>query len=323
MAEVKKALIIGGHGFIGSHLVKRLKNEGFYVKVVDLKEFPYGETPADRAYIMDIRNFHNEEGVDWNQFDRIYQVAADMGGAGFVFTGDNDADILTNSLSINLHVLQELKKANYQGKIFYSSSVCAYPDEVKGVESDAYPANPPSNYGWEKLTSERLYQAYSKNYGVNSRIARFHNCFGPYGTYDGGREKSPAAICRKVIKAEKEIEIWGNGEQLRPFIYIADLLDGIEALMQSDYKEPVNLGPSEGITINQMVDIVSEIAGKELTKKYIEGPTGGQTRNANNELAQKVLDWKPKWAFRDAIALTYLWIKEQIENENQIEDETR
>lgn len=312
MSEIKqkRACVIGAGGFIGHNLVKRLKSKGWYVVGIDLKFPVYTDTLADEFIVSDVKEVKISEIA--LAFGRVYQLAADMGGAGFVFTGDNDADILTNSLGINLHVLQELKKANYKGKIFYSSSVCAYPDEVEGKETDAYPANPPSNYGWEKLTSERLYMAYAKNYGLDTRIARFHNCFGPYGTYDGGREKSPAAICRKVIQATDEIEIWGNGEQLRPFIYIDDLLDGIEALMQSDYKEPVNLGPSEGITINELVDKVSNIAGKSLKKKYIDGPTGGAKRYANNDLAQKVLGWKPKRDLTEGLVKTYMWINEQI-----------
>lgn len=309
MAKIKKACIAGGNGFIGSNLAQRLKDEKWHVTVVDLKENPYREQVADEELIMDVRHAR----MDWNQFERVYVLAAQMGGAGYVFTGDNDADILTDSLTINIHVLQELKRVGFKGKVFYSSSVCAYPDEVEGKEGDAYPANPPSNYGWEKLTSERLYSAYRKNYGLDTRVARFHNCFGPYGTYEGGREKSPAAICRKVALAHKEIEIWGNGEQLRPFIFIEDLLDGIEVLMQSDFKEPVNLGPSEGITINQMVDAVCEIAGKQLEKCYIPGPTGGQTRNANNDLAKKVLNWSPQRNLIESFTTTYNWIKSELD----------
>lgn len=304
-----KALILGAGGFIGHNLVKRLWVEGWTVDAIDLHLPFYEETKAEQFLISDARTVN----INWNDYDRIYQLAADMGGAGFVFTGENDADILTNSLGINLHLAEELKKANYKGKVFYSSSVCVYPDEVPGVETDAYPANPPSNYGWEKLISERTYQAYAKNYGLDTRIARFHNCFGPYGTYEGGREKSPAAICRKVYQAQDEIEIWGDGEQLRPFIYIDDLLDGIEALMNSDYKDPVNLGPSEGITINQLVDTVEGIAGKKLKRKYIEGPTGGQKRYANNDLAQRVLNWKPKGDFVEGLTTTYNWIAQQYE----------
>lgn len=310
--ETKKALIYGIGGFIGHNLAKRLKSEGWYVAGVDLKEPIFEKTPAD-FFLKEDARFVSDRHVGFNDFDCVFQLAAQMGGAGYVFTGDNDADILTDSLGINMHVLSELKKVGYKGKIFYSSSVCCYPDEVEGVELDAYPANPPSNYGWEKLTSERLYLAYAKNYGIDVRIARFHNCFGPYGTYEGGREKSPAAICRKVLQADKEIEIWGNGEQLRPFIFIEDLLDGIEALMLSDWKEPVNLGPNEGVTINQMIDTVCEIAHKWPMRKYIDGPTGGQTRNANNELAQRVLQWKPKRDFKESLEITYDWIKSQYD----------
>lgn len=304
-----KILILGGNGFIGGNLTKRLKSEGHFVKVIDLKEYPYGASEADEVQIADATTCEFE----LNQFDRIYQLGADMGGAGFVFTGDNDADILNNSLSINLNVLRQAKEQGFKGKIFYSSSVCCYPDEVEGVETDAYPANPPSNYGWEKLTSERVYLAYAKNYGLDTRIARFHNCFGPYGTYEGGREKSPAAICRKVYQADKEIEIWGNGEQLRPFIFIDDLLDGIEALMSSDFHGPVNLGPSEGITINQMIDIVCGIAHKWPHRNYVEGPTGGQTRNANNNLARTRLKWFPKRDLKESFETTYNWIKSEYE----------
>jgi len=238
---------------------------------------------------------------------------AEMGGAGYVFTGDNDADILVNTLSINQVVARKTVIDKFGGILFYASSVCVYPAGVNGKESDAHPANPPSNYGWEKLTSERIYFAHAKNCGLNVRVARFHNTFGPYGTYDGGREKSPAAICRKVIKADKEIEIWGNGEQLRPFIFIEDLLDGIEALMQSNFVGPVNLGPSESITINQMVDIVCEIAHKWPIRRYIDGPTGEQERHANCEMAKRELDWQPKGDLRESLEVTYNWIKSQYE----------
>ena len=313
--NIKRALVIGAGGFIGHNLVRRLKKEGWYVVGLDLKYPLYEKTEADEFIDADIR-FVDRTAIGWNRFDRIYQLAADMGGAGFVFTGDNDADILTNSLGINIRVLSELKEANYKGTIFYSSSVCVYPDNVEGKESDAWPANPPSNYGVEKLTSERLYLSYAKNFGIDVRLARFHNCFGPMGTYEGGREKSPAAFCRKVFTADKEIEIWGNGEQLRPFIFIEDLLDGIEALMQSDYKEPINLGPSEGITINKMVDLICEIAHKWLIKKYVPGPTGGQVRNANNDLAKRVLKWQPKRDLKEALAITYIWIKSEYDKKS-------
>ena len=308
-SKLKSALVIGGAGFIGHNLVKRLKNEGWHVVVVDIKEPPFEKSPADLFYLADIRGVM----VQWNQFDRIYQLAANMGGAGFVFTGDNDANILTDSLSINLQLLRQLVYAGYKGKIFYSSSVCVYPAECEGKETDAYPANPPSNYGWEKLTSERTYQAYAKNYGLDIRIARFHNTFGRWGTYEGGREKFPAAVCRKVALAENEIEIWGDGLQERPFIYIEDLLDGIEALMKGDFQGPVNLGPDKTVTINEMVDMVCDIAGKKLEKKHIVGPTGEEKRHANNDLAKEKLRWQPKRDLRKSFETTYQWIKEQVD----------
>lgn len=303
----KKALVIGAGGFIGYHLTKRLKEQGWWVGGVDLKYPLYGDTPCDDFLIADasLEWFINEK------YDRIYQLAADMGGAGFVFTGDNDADILRNSAMINMNVLRQVALRGV-GTIFYSSSVCCYPDEVEGKEEDAYPANPPSNYGWEKLFSERLYQAYAKNKGVNVRIARFHNTFGPYGTYDGGREKAPAAICRKVLQSNGIIEVWGDGEQLRPFVYIDDLIDGIEALMESDVTEPVNLGPNSGITINQLIDTVASFDNKDLIKINIPGPTGGQIRNANNDRAVKLLHWSPKRNLNDSLRTTYDWIKQEL-----------
>lgn len=303
-----RCLVVGGGGFIGHNLVKRLKREGHHVAALDIKPFPAFEpSMADEYYQEDASNTN----LDFTKYDRIYQLAADMGGAGFVFTGDNDAEILQTSLSINLNICRQLIEQSWKGKIFYSSSVCVYPDDVEGKESDAYPANPPSNYGWEKLTSERVYQAYAKNYGLDVRIARFHNCYGPYGTYDGGKEKFPAAACRKVIDATDVIEIWGDGKQLRPFIYIDDLLTGIEALMQSDFQGPVNLGPSEGLEIDSLVDMVCDIAGKSLTKVHIPGPTGGQNRYANNDLAKEKLHWSPTVPLREGMEKTFAWIQDQ------------
>lgn len=304
---IKKALVIGGGGFIGHNLIKRLKQEGWYVEGFDRKYPEFEETSADVFVLGDART----DIFITSGYDRIYQLAAEMGGAGYVFTGENDAEILSNSLAININVLKQVKNVGC-GTLFYSSSVCGYADEVEGKESDAYPANPPSNYGWEKLTSERLYLAYAKNYGLNIRIARFHNTFGPYGTWRGGREKAPAAICRKIIESSGEIEVWGDGKQLRPFIYIEDLLDGIEALMFHQYKQPVNLGPNKGITIDELIDVVTKISGKKITKKYIDGPTGGQIRNANNDLAFKELSWYPVWDLERALRDTYNWIKTQI-----------
>ena len=304
---MKKALVIGAGGFIGHNLVKRLKTEGWHVRGIDLKHPEYELSQADEFLIRDA----SEGTIVDTYYDRIYQLAADMGGAGFVFTGNNDAEILTNSAGININVLKQAKEHGC-GVIFYSSSVCCYSDGVEGKESDAYPANPPSDYGFEKLFSERLYLAYKKNHGLNVKIARFHNTFGPYGTYDGGREKSPAAICRKVIQSEGEIEIWGDGTQLRPFIYIDDLLDGVDALVNSKHTGPVNLGPSFGITINELVDTVAAIAGKNLTKKYVSGPTGGMVRNANIESAIKNLGWFPTRDLTESLRTTYHWINDQM-----------
>lgn len=307
--NIKKALVVGGNGFIGYNLVRRLKSEGWWVKVVDIQDAQYGPQIAD----FYVKGDASEIDVVDQYYDRIYQLAADMGGAGFVFTGAHDADILSNSASININVLKQAKKKGC-GMIFYSSSVCCYPDGVRGIESDAHPANPPSDYGFEKLFSERLYIAYARNYGLNVKIARFHNTFGPYGTYKGGREKSPAAICRKVVESDGTIEVWGDGNQVRPFIFIEDLLDGIEALVSSDFMGPVNLGPSddEGITINRLIEIVSSIADKDLELKYVHGPTGELTRHANNDTARRLLNWQPKRSLEESLKTTYEWIKSEI-----------
>lgn len=308
---MKKALVIGGGGFIGHNLIKRLKSEGWWVKGVDIKHPVYESTVADEFLIADATR---EKIID-QFYDRIYQLAADMGGAEFIFTGDNDHLIMSGSAGVNINVLNQLRDIGC-GSIFYSSSVCVYPDAVKGVEADAWPANPPSNYGVEKLFSENLYLAHNRNQDINVKVARFHNCFGPYGTYENMRAKAPAAIIRKVIDAKDEIEIIGDGKQLRPFIYIDDLLDGIEALHQSDFHGPVNLGPDEngGIMINELVDIVSEIAGKKLKKNYVSGPTGGLHRYANNDLAKEKLGWQPKIPLKDALRTTYEWIKSHKES---------
>ncbi|MDB5266927.1 MAG: gerKI [Parcubacteria group bacterium] len=299
-------------------MVKFLKTEGWQVVGADLEEPSFEDTPADDFHLVDLRDPRYVGALidRGHSFDRVYQFAADMGGAGHVFTGDNDAEILVNSALINMHVLRRLMEAKFDGLVFYSSSVCIYPDDVEGHEEDAYPVHPPSNYGYEKMYSERMYKAFADNHGLKIRVARFHNCFGPGGVFDGGREKSPAAISRKVAMAEDggEIEIWGNGEQLRPFIYIDDLLDGIEALMTSNFEGPVNLGPddSQSITINGLVDIISEAAGKTLVKKYIQGPTGGQIRHASNDLAQDKLGWKPRRDLRKSLAATYHWVESRI-----------
>lgn len=303
MNSIKTACVVGGNGFIGFNLSNRLKKEGWNVTVVDRKEAEYGKNPADKIIIADARTWQ----ID-GYYDRIYALAADMGGADFIFTGENDADILGNSLAINLNIAKQAEE--HCDLLFYSSSACAYPDGVEGKEEDAYPAHPPFDYGWEKLISERIYQAYNRNYGLNVRIARFQNCFGPFGTFEGRRAKAPAAIARKILETTHEIEIWGDGKQVRPFIYIDDLLDGIEKLMRSDLKEPVNLGPNTGITIRELAERLILISGKDIKIKYINGPTGELHRRCNNDLAKEKLGWQPKRELGPALADTYDWIKE-------------
>lgn len=304
-----KALVIGAGGFIGHNLVKRLKAEGWHVTGVDMKWPEFEKSPADNFTIADARKITFDPE---NLPDRVYQLAADMGGAGFIFTGDNDANVMTNSAQINLNVLKGLKDVDYKGKIFYSSSACVYSPEAaanRATEESAYPATPDSNYGWEKLFSERLYQAYNKNYDIDIRIARFNNTYGPNSTYKGGREKSPAAICRKVIEYEigdKEIEIWGDGQQVREFVYIDDLLSGIEAIMNSDIKEPVNIGPRENITIDGMVRILTDAP---IT--HIPGPIGLQVRLTSYDKIES-LGWKAKVSIEEGLKKTYVWIKDQM-----------
>ena len=300
---MNKALICGAGGFIGHNLVKRLKKEGWYVVGVDRKKPEYEDSLADKFIVADARTWQIDD-----YYDRIYQLAAEMGGAGYIFSGENDAEILSSSLAINLNIAKQAEE--HCDLLFYSSSACAYPDGVEGKEEDAYPAHPPFDYGWEKLTSERIYQAYDRNYGLNVRIARFQNCFGPFGTFEGRRAKAPAAIARKIIEATNEIEIWGDGKQVRPFIYIEDLLDGIEALMKSNLKEPVNLGPNTGITIRELAERLILISGKDVKIKYINGPTGELHRRCNNDLAKEKLGWQPKWDLGPALYDTYEWIKE-------------
>ena len=256
-----------------------------------------------------------------NAFDEVYQLAADMGGAGYIFSGDNDAVLMHNSAQINLNIAELCKQFNVK-KVFYSSSACMYPaynqedpNNPKCSEDSAYPAAPDSEYGWEKLFSERLYLAYARNFGMNVRIARFHNIFGPMGTWNGGREKAPAAICRKVLMANNgdEIEIWGDGEQTRSFLYIDECIDGVRKLMESDFTGPVNIGSDEMVTINQLVGIAASIENKNLVKKHIKGPLGVRGRNSDNELIFNKLNWKPNYPLQKGIDKVYWWIKEQLE----------
>ena len=317
---MKKALVCGAGGFIGSHLVKRLKKQGFWVRGVDLKYPEFAETNADDFVIGDLRDPQLCRDVADQRFDEVYQLAADMGGAGFVFTGDNDADIMHNSALINLNMLEVCHRRNVK-RIFYSSSACMYPeynqmdpDNPKCSEDSAYPAAPDSEYGWEKLFSERLYFAYYRNYGMEVHIARLHNIFGPGGTWTGGREKAPAAMCRKVAESEDggEIEIWGDGKQTRSFLYIDECLEGTTCLMLSDWPGPVNIGSDEMVTINKLAEIVMEVAGKKLTIKHIEGPLGVRGRNSDNNLIKEKLGWAPSRPLKEGIAKTYEWINEQV-----------
>lgn len=318
---MKKTLVCGAGGFIGSHLVKRLKKEGFWVRGVDLKYPEFSENEADDFVIGDLRDPYICKHVADRRFDEVYQLAADMGGAGFVFTGDNDAGIMHNSALINLNMLEACYKRNIK-RIFYSSSACIYPaynqadpDNPKCSEDSAYPAAPDSEYGWEKLFSERLYLAFYRNYGIEVRIVRYHNIFGPEGTWQGGREKAPAALCRKIAMAKNggEIELWGDGKQTRSFLYIDECLEGTIRLTRSDWTGPVNIGSEEMITINQLARIIMDIAGKKLSIKHIPGPLGVRGRNSDNKLIFKKLGWKPSKPLKEGLKITYRWIKEQME----------
>ncbi len=314
------ALVFGAGGFIGSHLVKRLNSEGFWVRGVDLKLPEFSESAADDFVVGDLRDRQLVVDLLDRKFDEVYQLAADMGGAGYIFTGEHDADIMQNSASINLNLLRVILDRPV-GRVFYSSSACIYPaynqedpDNPNCAEESAYPAAPDSEYGWEKLFSERLYLSYHRNHGFPVRIARYHNAFGPEGTWHGGREKAPAAICRKVAMARNggEIEIWGDGQQTRSFIAVDDCVEGTVRLARSSFLGPVNIGSSEMVTINQLVDMVCEIAGKRLNKRHIQGPTGVRGRNSDNRMIHKKLGWLPSKPLRAGLEETYGWIEQQI-----------
>ncbi len=324
----KTALVCGAGGFIGGHLVKRLKDEGYWVRGVDLKCHEFSDTCADEFFKLDLRSERNCITVltldnIYHKFDEVYQLAADMGGAGFVFTGEHDLEIMHNSAMINLNFVNNSHK--YE-KIFYSSSACAYPehnqldpDNPKCSEDSVYPAAPDSEYGWEKLFSERMYLAMMRNKGVPVRIARFHNIFGTNGTWEGGREKAPAAFCRKVAEVEDggEIEMWGDGKQTRSFLYIDECLEGIRRLMCSDFTGPVNIGSEEMVTINQLLGYVAEIANKKIGIKHIDGPLGVRGRNSDNELIKKELGWEPTYDLRKGLQQTYRWIEKQVRDKHE------
>jgi len=316
----KVALVCGAGGFIGHHLVKRLKREGLWVRGADLKFPRFGDTEADDFIVGDLRDPYFVRHVIDRRFDEIYQLAADMGGAGYIFTGEHDADVMHNSATINLNIVQAAYTRNSK-RIFYSSSACMYPeynqidpDNPNCEESSSYPAAPDSEYGWEKLFSERLYLAYGRNHGMEVRIARYHNIFGPEGSWNDGKEKAPAAVCRKVAMATSgsEIEIWGDGKQTRSFLYVDECLEGTLRLMRSNFTGPVNIGSDEMVTINQLVDMVAAIAGKTLGKRHIDGPTGVRGRNSDNRLIREKLNWAPSTVLVDGLRPTYEWIHAQV-----------
>lgn len=326
---MKTALVLGSSGFIGGHLVKRLKADGYFVVGADIQAPKY--TRPDRFFQFDLRNpmlvsrlfLPNNFTEQYQKVDVVFQLAADMGGAGYIFTGENDAHIMHNSALINLNVV-ECCRLHKVEKVFYSSSACMYPQQIQAtefqvdglLESEAYPANPDSEYGWEKLFSERLYLAYARNHGLNVRIARFHNIFGPEGTWKGGKEKAPAAICRKVAESDGTIEIWGDGNQTRSFLYVDECIEAVMRLMNSDFTGPVNIGSDEMVSISDLVGMVAEISGRmHLYVKCIDGPTGVRGRNSNNYLIFEKLGWRPTLPLVYGLKKTYNWISQQVENE--------
>jgi len=329
MADIKKALVCGAGGFIGSHMVRRLRSEGYWVRGVDQKYPEFSQTEAHDFVKGDLREVSLVKDIlriGGEPFDEIYQFAADMGGAGFVFTGENDAAIMQNSATINLNILEQQRILNEEldvnkTKIFYSGSACMYPEHNQldpnnpdCRESSAYPANPDSEYGWEKLFSERLYLSYHRNYNIPICIARYHNIYGPESTWEGGREKAPAAICRKVANAcdEDSIEVWGDGLQTRSFLYIDECIEATRRLMESDCTEPINIGSEEMVTINQLVDIAAEIAGKKITKDHVDGPLGVRGRNSNNDLIREKLGWDYEMTLEEGMKKTYEWVRWQV-----------
>ena len=320
---MKSILVLGGGGFIGNHMVNRLKSENNYVRAVDLKFPEFSTSQADDFVIGDLRDQYFTKSIIDRKFDEVYQFAADMGGAGFIFVGENDADIMFNSASINLNILNACLNRNIKN-IFYSSSACIYPahnqqnpDDPLCYEDSAYPANPDSEYGWEKLFSERLYLSYNRNHNMNCKIARYHNIFGPEGTWKGGREKAPAALCRKVAEAKNHssIEVWGDGIQTRSFLFIDECIEGTIRLMRSNFSGPVNIGSDEMISINNLAKMVISISNKSIKIKNIHGPEGVRGRNSDNNLIEKKLGWKPNQSLYDGIKSTFNWIQDQVDTQ--------
>jgi len=316
-----KALVTGAGGFMGSHLVKLLKREGYWVRGVDLKYPEFSKTEADEFIIGDLRDPLICDKIADQPFDELYQLAAEMGGAGYVFTGDNDANVMHNSAMINLNMLESCRKAGVKN-ILYSSSACIYPehnqldpDNPKCLEGSVYPAEPDSEYGWEKLFSERLYMAYHRNYGMNVHIIRYHSIFGEEVAWEGGREKAPAALCRKIAEAREggEIEVWGDGKQTRSFLYITECLEGTRRIMKSDFSGPVNIGSDQMITINDLTKLIMKVSGKNIRIKNIPGPTGVRGRNSDNSLIKEKLGWAPSYSLEAGLEKVYPWIKAQVE----------
>jgi nucleoside-diphosphate-sugar epimerase len=317
---MRSALVLGAGGFIGSHLVRKLKSEGLWVRAVDLKYPEFSDTAADDFVIGDLRDQYICRQVIDRRFDEVYQLAADMGGAGYIFTGEHDADVMHNSATINLNIADACHRRNVK-RIFYSSSACMYPaynqedpENPNCAEDSAYPAAPDSEYGWEKLFSERLYLAFNRNYGMECRVARYHNIFGPEGTWTGGKEKAPAAICRKVAEASNGgcIDIWGDGTQTRSFLHVDECIEGTLRLTRSANEGPFNIGSEEMVTINQLAEMAMDIAGKKLEINHIPGPLGVRGRNSDNKLIKKILGWAPSRPLRDGLEKTYAWIEDQV-----------
>lgn len=315
---MKKVLVCGAGGFIGTHLVSSLKAQGHYVIGADLKYPEYTKTMADQFYQYDLRDQKQVSMLVTEDIDEIYQLAADMGGAGYIFTKENDADIMHNSAQINLNIANEMIKKGVKN-IFYTSSACMYPgynqvdpNNPLMKEDSAYPADPDSEYGWEKLFSERLYLSYARNHNLRVRIARLHNVFGPLGAWNNGKEKAPAALCRKVAESTGSIEVWGPGTQTRSFLYIDECIEGIHKIMNSDYDRPLNLGSERMISINDLAKLISEIAGKKIVIDNIPGPTGVMGRNSDNTLIKQVIGWAPVDNLEYGIQQTYNWISKQL-----------
>jgi nucleoside-diphosphate-sugar epimerase len=322
---MKLALVCGAGGFIGSHVVRRLKSEGFWVRGVDLKFPEYSKTAADDFVLGDLRELQVCRAIVDRRFDEVYQFAADMGGAGYIFSGEHDADVMHNSATINLNMAETCYRRNIR-RVFYSSSACIYPaynqedpHNPNCAESSAYPAAPDSEYGWEKLFSERLYLSYHRNYGMECRVSRYHNIFGPEGTWDGGKEKAPAALCRKVAQTADggTVQIWGDGNQTRSFLFIDECVEGTLRLMRSQHTGPFNIGSDEMVTINQLAAMAMEIAGKKLHIEHIPGPLGVRGRNSDNKLIKSTLDWAPSTSLHVGLEKTYEWIEQQIRKNSQ------